>query len=146
MGDYVTKKIAYSHQTDLNIANNLPDRISCPIQSNPNKFQRIDCWTITNRSRAEVVSKVFELTTTYDSSHMTLEMPMLHKPDKTALVYLDLMTGEYAYFHEDGRLWSTDQLSSTDMALILKDPKVLKHSKIKYEDIYEYWMSSDRYK
>ena len=41
MSNKSLKKIVYSHSTDLGIYN-LANRIQCPIQSDPNKFQRTD--------------------------------------------------------------------------------------------------------
>jgi len=65
MANKPLKKIAYSHATDLNMYN-LANRIECPIQLDPNKFQRTNCWAMTDRSVRDVIVKVFELTTMSD--------------------------------------------------------------------------------
>jgi hypothetical protein len=69
------RKIIYSHAPELGLSD-LINRIPCPIQLDPNKFQRIDCWAITDRNMKDALIKVFEFTTFMDPNTITAEMPM----------------------------------------------------------------------
>lgn len=120
------KKIAYSHQTDLGIYN-LDDRIACPVQPDLTKFQRMDCWAVTDFSVKDVIIKVFELTTISDPNYVTLKMPMPYSPSQDRIAYLNTATGVCVYFHENGSLWSADQYSSRSLDKLLNDPTVEKN-------------------
>lgn len=127
MANKPLKKIAYSHATDLNIYN-LANRIECPIQLDSNKFQRTNCWAMTDRSVRDVIVKVFELTTMSDPTrYITLKMPMPYFPSQNTLAYLDKITGECIYFHENGSLWSADRYSSLGVSKLLNDPTLIKN-------------------
>lgn len=121
------KKIVYSHSTDIGIYN-LANRIECPVQSDPNKFQRTDCFAITDQSVRDVIIKVFELTTISDPNRfITLKMPMPYFPSQNTIAYLDRITGECVYFHENGNLWSADRYSSLRINQLLNNPNVIQN-------------------
>ena len=127
MSNKEVKKIAYCHSTDLGIYN-LANRIQCPIQSDPKKFQRTDCWAITDRSVLDVIIKVFELTTISDPTrYLALKIPMPHFPSQNTIAYLDKIIGKCVYFHENGKLWSADRYSRRGVDQLLNDPKVIQN-------------------
>jgi hypothetical protein len=123
------KKITYCHKTELGISN-LLDRIECPVQPDPNKFQRKDCWAVTNKSRLDVIVKVFELTTEYNPErYVTLEMPMPSYPSQNTFAYIDISTGECVFFHKNGKLWSAKRYDEKGVDKLLNDPNVVKNPK-----------------
>ena len=125
MSNKALKKIAYSHQTELGIYN-LADRIKCSVQQDPSKFQRTDCWAMTDRSVKDVIIKVFELTTMSDPRrYVTLSMPMPFFPTQKTLGYLDKQTGECIFFHENGSLWSAIQFEPVVVRDLLDNPDVI---------------------
>ena len=44
------EKIVYAHSDDLNLLN-FTDRVVCPIQTDPNKFQRSECRAVTDSGK-----------------------------------------------------------------------------------------------
>ena len=72
-GDYRSvRKLIYSHAPKLDLTD-LMSRIPCPIQSDPNKFQRVDCWAMLDANLKEVLVKIFERTTSVDPNIITVE-------------------------------------------------------------------------
>jgi hypothetical protein len=69
------RKIIYSHAEKLNLLD-LVNRVPCPLQLDPEKFQRLYCWAITDESLKEAIIKVFEYTTFMNSNIITAEMIM----------------------------------------------------------------------
>lgn len=66
------RKVVYSHSTELGLSD-LGSRIPCPIQDNPNFFQRTNCWAITDANIREAVVKIFEFTTFDNPRIISLE-------------------------------------------------------------------------
>ena len=97
------KKIGYYYQIDLGLFS-LGDKVPCPIQNDPNKFQRTDCWAVTDRTVAEVVERILELTTDLAPHLLTIRAPMRHCPTQDAFTYVDPRTGSAVHFHLDGEL------------------------------------------
>ena len=54
-------------------------------------------------------------------------MPMPYFPSQNTIAYLDRITGECLYFHENGNLWSADHYSSLGIAKLLNDPNVIQN-------------------
>ena len=76
----------------------LGNRVSCPVQMDPqNKWQRIDCWAITDRNIREAVIKIFELTNFKNPGVATLEMFPSSCSNQRATYFVDLKTGNAVY-------------------------------------------------
>ena len=121
------RKIIYSHPKELGLTD-LISRIPCPIQSDPNKFQRLDCWAITDNSMKEAAIKLFEFTTFQNSNIITAEMPMHECPMNRATYFIDKNRGASMYFRkggkQDGKLWSVTRFDPDSISTILDHPSV----------------------
>ena len=121
------RKIIYSHAPELGLSD-LISRIPCPIQLDPNKFQRIDCWAITDRNMRDALIKVFEYTTFIDPNIVTAEMPMHECPTHKATYFIDKTTGSSMYFYkggkQDGKLWSVARFNPDEIPSMLQQPQV----------------------
>ena len=54
-------------------------------------------------------------------------MPMPYFPSQNTLAYLDKITSECIYFHENGSLWSANRYRSLGVSKLLNDPTVIKN-------------------
>lgn len=122
------KKLTYCHQTDLGLYNPT-DRVPCPLQTDSNKYQRIDCFAMTDKSVKDVIIKILEGTTTTDRSrYITLLMPMPFFETQSALGYLDTVTGSCIFFHADsGKIWSVTRYGSREVLDLLLDPSIVQN-------------------
>ena len=113
------EKLVYAHSEDLGLLN-LADKIMCPVQPDPNKYQRTECRAVTDASKKEALIRVLELTTSADPNYITRKMPMKSYPSQDALVYIDTITRGCVYFHADGHhLWSAGTISRLELEAIL---------------------------
>ena len=121
------RKIIYGHAPELGLSD-LINRIPCPIQLDSNKFQRIDCWAITDRNMKDALIKVFEYTTFMDPNIITAEMPMHECPTQKATYFIDKITGSSLCFHkgdkQDGKLWSAAKFDPEMIPDMLNQPNV----------------------
>jgi hypothetical protein len=123
------RKAIYGHSTELGLSD-LGSRISCPVQPDPTKYQRENCWAITDTNMREAIIKIFEFTTFNNPRIITLEMVPPNCANQRATYFVDLVTGNSVYFRvggkQDGKLWSLDQFQSENIADMVKDPNVKK--------------------
>jgi len=122
------RKLIYGHAPELDLPD-LMSRIPCPIQSDPtNKFQRVDCWALTDANLKEALVKIFERTTSVDPNIVTVEMPMHEGPAQRATYFIDKTTGSSLYFHkggkQDGKLWSGASFDPDEIPKMLEQPEV----------------------
>ena len=54
-------------------------------------------------------------------------MPMPFYKNQNTIAYLDKITGECIYFHENGDLWSANRYSSLGVDKLLNDPNVIQN-------------------
>lgn len=119
--DKVIKKFAYTKQTELGLYNPM-DRIPCPIQTDPTKFQRKDCFAITDKSRFEVIYRLIEITS---NNPIILQMPMPYCPSQQTIVYIERESGSSAMFHLNGDLWSAIKYDINQIEKLLQDPRTI---------------------
>jgi len=123
------RKAVYSHPTELGLSD-LGSRIACPVQGDPNKFQRLNCWAITDVNIREAVIKIFEFTTFDNPRIITLERFPPNCSNQRATYFVDIVTGNSVYFRvggkQDGKLWSLDKFQSNEIIDMMKDPNVKK--------------------
>ena len=120
-------KIIYGHALELGLSD-LINRIPCPTQSDPNKYQRTDCWAITDKNKKEVLIKILEYTTFPDPNIITAEMPMHECPSQRATYFIDKNTGSSLCFYKGGKqagkLWSAAKFDLNEIEKMLKQPEV----------------------
>ena len=121
------RKLIYSHAPELDLPD-LMSRIPCPIQSDPDKFQRVDYWAMTDANVKEALVKNFERTTSIDPNIVTVEMPVPEAPAQRATYFMDKTTGSSLYFHkggkQDGKLWSGANFNPANIPKMLDQPEV----------------------
>ncbi len=86
------RKAIYNHAKQLGISD-LGSRIACPVQDDPNEFQREYCWAITDSNIREAVIKIFEFTTFENRRIITLERFPRHCFNQRATFFVDKVTG-----------------------------------------------------
>ena len=100
------------------------------MQVDPNKFQRQDCWAITDTNIREAVVKIFEYTTFANPRIVTLERFPPNCSTQRATYFVDIVTGDAVYFRkggkQDGKLWSADNFERSEIVDMMKDPNVKK--------------------
>ena len=120
-------KIIYGHAPELGLSD-LINRIPCPTQSDPNKYQRTDCWAITDKNKKEVLIKILEYTTFPDPNIITAEMPMHECPSQRATYFIDKNTGSSLCFYkvgkQDGKLWTAAKFNPQKISSMLQNPEV----------------------
>jgi hypothetical protein len=123
------RKAVYSHPMELGLPD-LGSRILCPIQDDPNFFQRTDCWAITDVNIREAIVKIFELTTFDNPRIISLEQYPRNCANQRATYFIDIVTENSVYFRiggkQDGKLWSLENFTRKDLIKIIKDPNVKK--------------------
>ena len=121
------KKVVYSHSTELGI-DSPANRISCPVQTDPNKFQRTDCWAITDKTIREAAVKILQFTTFDNPRIITVERFPSTCANQKATYFIDIVTGNAAYFRKggklDGKLWSMEHFEPYQVLDIITDPTV----------------------
>ena len=116
-------KIVYAHSPDIGLSNE-KDAITCPVQTDPTKYQRTNCREVTDESKKEAIERILKLTTSDDPNLITLKFPMPSYPAQEALAYIDQNTRKCLFFHADsGKLWSAKTLDEGEMSALLENPK-----------------------
>jgi hypothetical protein len=116
------EKIIYAHSDDLNLLN-FADRVVCPIQTDPTKFQRSECRAVTDSGKRQALIRILELTTAANPEFITRKFPMPSYPSQDALAYIDTTTNACLFFHADnGKLWRAKKLSQPEMFVIFNNP------------------------
>lgn len=93
--------------------------VPCPIQPDPTKYQREKCGLITDQSVDDMRDLLIDLTTSRKAGRVKLELDMPFYQSQKATAYLDMNTGDCAYYHQDsGNYWTymkydKDQIGST---------------------------------
>lgn len=135
------RKIVYSHPNELGLSD-LGNRIPCPLQVDPNKFQRQDCWAITDVNICQAVINIFEVTTFDNPRIITLERFPSNCSTQRTTYFVDIVTGNTIYFRlggkQDGKLWSAENFQRGEIINMMKDPNVKKIT-----DISDYNFNKD---
>ena len=117
------------HAAELGLSD-LGSRVGCPVQSDPAKYQRKDCWAITDKNIREAVIKIFEFTTFENPRIITLEAYPPGSSNQKATFFIDIVTENLAYFRiggiQDGKLWSLENFDRPAIVEMLTDPNVKK--------------------
>lgn len=106
------------------------DLISCPIQDDPNKYQRQNCATISDKSMEDMKNKLIDLTTSRQKDRVKLTLDMPFKKSEKAIAYMDLETGDCAFYHVDnGKFWTYVKYNNREILSTLADADAVKYAK-----------------
>lgn len=123
------RKAVYSHSTELGLSD-LGSRVQCPVQVDSRKYQRTDCWAITDKNIREAAIKIFEFTTFENPRIITLEAYPPGSSNQKATFFIDIVTGNSAYFriggNQDGKLWSLENFERSTILEMVNDPNIKK--------------------
>ena len=100
------KKTVFAKGYDASVvpAENL---VLCPEQDDLAKFQRKNCGLITDQSVEEMRDKLIDLTTSRKDGRVKLQLDMPFYDTEKATAYMNINTGDCAFYHEDsGKYWS----------------------------------------
>lgn len=127
------RKVVYSHAEELGLSD-LGSRIPCPLQDDPNFFQRRNCWAVTDTNIRDAVVKIFEFTTFDNPRIISLERYPRHCDTQPATFYIDRVTGNAVYFRiggkQDGKLWSVDTFDTDEIRIMINDSNIKKITNI----------------
>lgn len=123
------RKAVYGHPKELGLSD-LGSRIPCPLQDDPNFFQRRNCWAVTDTNIRDAVVKIFEFTTFDNPRILSLERYPRDCDTQRATFFIDIVTGNSVYFRiggkQDGKLWSLDNFDADEISAMMTDPKIKK--------------------
>ena len=98
-------KSVYAHGYEAGVVSP-EDLIPCPIQDDPNKFQRNNCARVTDQGIDKLRDKIIDLAISRKPGMAKFEAPMPYSQSEQAVGYLDMTTEDCVFFHKDGRYWS----------------------------------------
>ena len=123
------KKTVFAKGYDAGVvpAENL---VTCPVQDDLAKFQRERCGLITDQSVEKMRDKLIDLTTSRKDGRVKLQLDMPFYDTKKATAYMDINTGDCAFYHEDsGKYWSYVKYDKNGVLNILDNSDSVKYAK-----------------
>ena len=99
------KKSVYSHGYEAGVVSP-EDLVPCPVQPDPTKYQREDCARITDKGIKKFAAKIIGLATSRKPGMVKFEIPMPYFDTQSAIGHMNIVTGECAFFHQDGKYWT----------------------------------------
>lgn len=78
----------------------------CPIQKDPDLFQRLNCAKITDDGLNILRNKIINLATSTKSGMVKIKLPMPYYDTELPVGHLDVTTGDCAFFHQGSKYWS----------------------------------------
>ena len=84
-------------------------------------------YSNTNKGLKEFADTIIGLATSRKPGMVKFEIPMFYFPSQNTIAYLDKITGECVYFHENGSLWSANRSSSLGVSKLLNDPNMIQN-------------------
>ena len=123
------KKTVFAKGYDAGVvpAENL---VPCPVQDDSAKFQRERCGLITDQSVEEMRDKLIDLTTSRKDGRVKLQLDMPFYDTEKATAYMDINTGDCAFYHEDsGKYWSYVKYDKDGVLNILANSDSVKYAK-----------------
>ena len=123
------KKTVFTKGYDAGVvpAENL---VPCPVQDDSAKFQRERCGLITDQSVEEMRDKLIDLTTSRKDGRIKLQLDMPFYDTEKATAYMDINTGDCAFYHEDsGKYWSYVKYNEDGVLNILANSDSVKYAK-----------------
>lgn len=100
----------------------------CPVQLDPNKYQKTKCRAITDVAKKDGLIRILELTTSASPSYLTRKIPMPSYPSQDAFV-IDTSTCGCLFFQADngnGKLPNAGKLSPLEISAIFNLIQILK--------------------
>ena len=91
------KKTLYAYGYETGVASS-EDLVPCPIQENPDLFQRENCAKITSEGLEKMRNKIINLATSTNSGMVKIELPMPYFDTELAVGYLNMITGDCFFF------------------------------------------------
>nr|WPV72682.1 hypothetical protein orf164 [Navicula sp.] len=114
------KKSVFGHSGEAGIAE--PDtKIDCPIQNNPEFYQRANCHKITDKGAKYFIK---DLTQSRRTGLVRFQMKMPFFDTKTAIAHMDLLTGHWIFYRTNGKYWRYRRYGFIQRFDLVKDPNI----------------------
>lgn len=97
--------------------------VECPIQPDPNKFQRENCSKVTNETVQNLSDKIVDVTTAKSTKigRVKFKKKMPYFDSEIAIGHMDIITGDCFFYHENGKFWTYKKYSNREIPDLLMD-------------------------
>jgi hypothetical protein len=112
-------KGTYSHGFEARTSD-VTDLVECPIQTDPEKYQRTICSLITDKTRDSFADRMQELSQSTSPNILKFRLPMAYWDKELADYYLDRSTGDAAMYHTTGKFWSFKRFDPQELENLIK--------------------------
>ena len=106
--------------------------VPCPVPTDTttSTYKRDKCGLITDQSVEEMRDKLIDLTTSKKDGRVKLQLDMPFYDTEKATAYMDINTGDCAFYHEDGgKYWSYVKYDKNEVLNILANSDSVKYAK-----------------
>jgi hypothetical protein len=116
------KNAAFSHGLEAGTSGP-KDLVECPIQPDPNKFQRENCSKVTDETVQNLSDKIVDVTTAKSTKigRVKFETKMPYFDSQTAIGHMDIITGDCFFYHKNGKFWTYKKYSKKEIPDLLMD-------------------------
>ena len=116
------KSAAFSHGFEAGTSGP-KDLVECPIQPDPNKFQRENCSKVTDETVQNLSDKILDVTTAKSRKigRVKFETKMPYYDSEIAIGHMDIITGDCFYYHKNGKFWTYKKYSKKEIPDLLTD-------------------------
>ena len=99
------------------------DLVECPIQLDPNKYQRKNCSRVTDETVQNLWDKIVDITTAKSTKigKIKFKTKMPYFDSETAIAYMNIITGDCFFYHENGVFWGYKKYSEKQIPSLLAD-------------------------
>jgi hypothetical protein len=105
------------------------DLLACPIQDDPDKFQRNHCARITDEGLDKLRAKIIDLATSTKAGMIKIELPMPYYDTEQVVGYLDMTPGDCFFFHQNGKFWSYQKYTKARREFLIQNCDSVKVAK-----------------
>ena len=112
------KKTLYAHGYEAGVVSS-EDLVPCPIQDDPDKFQRINCAKITDEGLDKLRDKIINIARSTKPGMIKIELPMPYYDTEKAVGHLDMTTGDCVFFHQNGKYWDYKKYTPDEVKNLL---------------------------
>jgi len=104
--------------------------VDCPIQPDPNKFQRENCSEVTDKTAQNLSDKIVDITTAKSTKigRVKFEKKMPYFDSEIAIAHMDIITGDCFFYHKNGKFWTYKKYPRSEIPNLLMDL----HSSLKW--------------
>ena len=100
------------------------------MQEDPGKFQRENCGLVTDQSVEAMRDKLIDLTTSRKNGRVKLQLDFPFDDREKATAYLDVNTGDCAFYHQEGgKYWTYVKYNDDEVLSLIGNCDSAKYAK-----------------